>query len=398
MLVAPSPKREIRSTVKMGKKPTATKSLLKTKNILNHHKPIKSLISNTFSRTQKKPAVAIKLPINKLTNGVGTNSLGNLNNNNKPKQNYHSTVNSGNFANIKFTSKKLNTNLIKEKTEKQTTALMNNKKTGNIGGMPYISSNQPNVINTSKASKKPKPKQIVTTTNSIEKIVLSTSNKHSKKNEYAKIFGLINNEIKEITDLFKRTQSVDTQKKNGSVVRIETDIGGDVDIDSSIFEKELSEEANGEKNIDISNLENCNDIESILFSSYNSDFYKNLMNDNNGKVNVSDKSEDFLYGCSSVSSRNINTNVIKIAQNNINEIKNLNAKDDSDGSEKTECQYDVAFGDCENRSEDEKILDDLEKTEKTCNLNEEKEDYIIRSLPIQEVMKKLRENATLKNN
>ena len=60
----------------------------------------------------------------------------------------------------------------------------------------------------------------------------------------------------------------------------------DIVIDSGIFEKDLGNEANYEKMIDISQLDeieakNYNNTESVLFSSYNSEFYKNLVNGNN---------------------------------------------------------------------------------------------------------------------
>ena len=83
------------------------------------------------------------------------------------------------------------------------------------------------------------------------------------------------------------------------------------------------------------------------------------------------------------------------------------AEDGSYKSEKTECQFgDVVFNQCEHIANNNNVnivdvnnnqctgsnwLDDLEKTEKTYNIFEEKE-YVAWVVPIQEIIKKIREN------
>lgn len=313
------------------------------------------------------------------------------------KTNFHSTLNSGNLANSSKLAR-MKMNLTKGKKEPKPTS---NKQ--DMISKIKKSSNANIVNNQQMNNSKQKQKGIVTTTNSIEKIIHSSSNKQTKQSEYAKIFGLLNNEIKEITDLFKRTQSVDQQKKLETEhnLRNFTDIcKEEVVIDSDIFEKELSQEANGEKKVDVSQLEesknkNYNNTESILFSSYNSEFYKNLIN-SYSKEEIIDVVDNSIYSSNSSSNNN---KVIQIAQNNINEIQNNNNINDTNNSEKTECQFgDVVFNQREeihnpnnqNNQNTKNILDDLEKTEKTCNILEENKENDIKQVPIQEIMRQLR--------
>ena len=311
------------------------------------------------------------------------------------KTNFHSTLNSGNLANSSKLAR-MKMNMTKGKKDSKPSS---NKQ--DIISKIKKSSNANVVNNQQMNNSKQKQKGIVTTTNSIEKIIHSSSNKQTKQSEYAKIFGLLNNEIKEITDLFKRTQSVDQQKKleTENNLRNFTDLcKEEVVIDSDIFEKELSQEANGEKKVDVSQLEesknkNYNNTESILFSSYNSEFYKNLIN-SYSKEEIIDVVDNSIYSSNSSSNNN---KVIQIAQNNINEIQNNNNINDTNNSEKTECQFgDVVFNQREeihnpnNNQSTKNILDDLEKTEKTCNILEENKENDIKQVPIQEIMRQLR--------
>ena len=315
------------------------------------------------------------------------------------KTNFHSTLNSGNLANSsKLARMKMNLTKGKKETKPIQDDITKMKKSSNV-----------NVVNNQQVNNsKQKQKGIVTTTNSIEKIIHSSSNKQTKQSEYAKIFGLLNNEIKEITELFKRTQSVDQQKKleTEQNLRNFTDVcKEEIVIDSDIFEKELSQEANGEKNVDVSQLEesknkNFNNTESILFSSYNSEFYKNLIN-SYSKEEIIDVVDNSIYSSNSSSNNN---KVIQIAQNNINEIQNNNNVNDTNNSEKTECQFgDVVFNQREevhnpneiNNQSSKNWLDDLEKTEKTCNILEENKESDIKQVPIQEIMRQLRGNVDM---
>ena len=138
---------------------------------------------------------------------------------------------------------------------------------------------------------------------------------------------------------------------------------------------------------------NYNNTESILFSSYNSEFYKNLIN-SYSKEEIIDVVDNSIYSSNSSSNNN---KVIQIAQNNINEIQNNNNINDTNNSEKTECQFgDVVFNQREeihnpnNNQSTKNILDDLEKTEKTCNILEENKENDIKQVPIQEIMRQLR--------
>lgn len=368
--------------------------------------------------------------------------------------NFHSSVNSGNL----MTSSKMNRLklLTKQKTNSKNKDNIlysldksYSKEVKNHSHGKLLKKNNKNlgVTNITKANEikmKPKikiqQKQIITTTNSVEKIIypnltkpVFTSNNTLKKfrndnqyHNYAKIFGLLNNEIKEITDLFKRTQSVDQQKKisnhiiptNSKKQLTETNPFNnnmnDIIIDYTIFEKEFSED---EKLIDISQLDNDEILpqqyqnpQSILFSSYNSEFYENLVNNNDNetkeklKLKDDEFSEEEFFDCinqSSISSRN--NNILKIAHNNIyinNLLQNNNVNYEEDlthNSEKTEYQFgDVVFNQYpqyidNNNNIEGNFLEELEKTEKTYNILNEK-DRIEKVIPIRDVMKQLRNN------
>lgn len=402
---------------------------------IGNHKQINSLITtqnlakqikkyNTTqipsSSNKKKQNFSIKNNSNIKTSHPLTQKKMPVGSNNLIKgMNFHSTLNSGNLINKNklLKIKKNNTNKKITKNVGQcpnTSEKPNGKSNENkINQNRQPSNCNSNIYELTNQKIKVKQKAIVTTTNSIEKIAHSNSNKQTKQTEYAKIFGLLNNEIKEITDLFKRTQSVD-QQKNGEGEQNQrnfTDANKeDIVIDSRIFEKDLGNEANCEKMIDISQLDeieakNYNNTESVLFSSYNSEFYKNLVNGNNKQEIIKTEEEFIDYDDSSYSSGN--NNIVKIAQNNINGICETYKRNDTNNSGKTECQYgDVLFNQNDNkpceRNESKTIsktnnwLDELEKTEKTCNLLEEDGDYQTKSVPIQEIMKQLRKNVDIK--
>ena len=371
-----------------------------------YHKQIKSLITTpniikkTFSKNNSiiKPKTHLKLSNHKPTSITPNSTMPNTTKSKKP-----------NLTNITY----LNT---------KTTTHHNSVNSSN-----FISSKQ-NKTRLNKLTKV-QQKPIITTTNSIEKMICSNSNKqtacsnNSNKNNYDKIFTLLNKEIQEIRDLFKRTtHSVDQQNK---IHKIQNEVNNsEIIFDLSLFEKDIS---NNEKLIDISQLNNDFDIhfnkneQSVLFSSYNSELYKNLVNGDNENCNKEEVkenkcSEEELLDCinfSSFGSRNIhNSNILKIAQNNIylnNILLQQCAEDGSYKSEKTECQFgDVVFNQCEHIENNNNVnivnvnnnnnqctgsnwLDDLEKTEKTYNIFEEKE-YVAWVVPIQEIIKKIREN------
>ena len=239
--------------------------------------------------------------------------------------------------------------------------------------------------------------------------------------EYGKIFGLLNNEIKEITDLFKRTQSVNQQKNKEKDIRLYENLpiyteGNNFDphlIDSDLFERECNNEDDKfEKMIDVSQLENeenensdnKNKSQSILFSSYNSELYKNLINTNHNNYENNDIDDN-----NNLSASSIRNNIIQIAKNNINfqeNYKNKNENNKSEINDKTECQFiDVDFNkeieydgsnNLLNRNNNdsnvnENILDgiDSEKTDtlidETSNTNNGS-----KNIPIQEIMQKIR--------
>lgn len=227
-------------------------------------------------------------------------------------------------------------------------------------------------------------KQRQSTTSSIEKI--------KNRGDYATIFGLINSEIREITDLFKRTQSVDQQNKKEDLILkkakglYNTNNNFNEDIDYVLFEKCLceEEEEEDEKVLDISNLEESeakemNNCDSALFSSYNSELYRNLNKD---------ECWDVIPEPSSMSL----SNVVKIAKANVLKNKHSRQKSSSvhaeNGSDKTECQYtDVVFNSNGNNNQSSSSSSML--SEKTCDMMKEKE-HEVHYVPIQEVMKQIR--------
>ena len=246
------------------------------------------------------------------------------------------------------------------------------------------------------------------------------NNDENNQIEYGKIFGLLNNEIKEITDLFKRTQSVDQQKNKDKDMNINENLpiyteGNNYDsnlIDSDLFERECDNEE--DKLIDVSQLENeevnysdnKNKTQSILFSSYNSELYKNLINTNQNN-NEGDEIIDNDY--TNLSATSLHNNMIQIARNNINyqEKNNLNKNlnDKSIINDKTECQFiDIDFNkafvgvevkNIISRNEDSNfsgnILDGID-SEKTDTLIDENNinSNASKNLPIQEIMQKIR--------
>jgi hypothetical protein len=246
------------------------------------------------------------------------------------------------------------------------------------------------------------------------------NNDENNQIEYGKIFGLLNNEIKEITDLFKRTQSVDQQKNKDKEMNINENLpiyteGNNYDsniIDSDLFERECDNEE--DKLIDVSQLENeevnysdnKNKTQSILFSSYNSELYKNLINTNQNN-NEGDEIIDNDY--TNLSATSLHNNMIQIARNNINyqEKNNLNknSNDKSIINDKTECQFiDIDFNkafvgvevkNIISRNEDSNfsgnILDGID-SEKTDTLIDENNinSNASKNLPIQEIMQKIR--------
>ena len=193
---------------------------------------------------------------------------------------------------------------------------------------------------------------------------------------------------------------------------------------SNEFNFEEEKNSNFEKMIDISQLDNNNEIikefgsnntneneikkcDSILFSSYNSEFYKNLLNSK-------EKNE---INSNSFENSNLNTKIVKLnifaQQKNFDNEKNVNNNENN----KTQCQFEnIDFNNNiegieinknfninkEDEKKYENILDeiDFEKSEKTylideCNViesnnntninNEENE----RKIPIMEIMQQI---------
>ena len=239
--------------------------------------------------------------------------------------------------------------------------------------------------------------------------------------EYGKIFGLLNNEIKEITDLFKRTQSVDQQKNNYQEINF-FNLQGLEEISTNLFEKQNeNENEKFEKMIDISQLENeeeeisvnRNKSQSILFSSYNSEFYKNLNNIH--KNNNNDEGDDnYNNDYTNLSASSFRNNIMQIAKNNIilqEEEKNLNQNNGNDNSvinddDKTKCQFvDVDFNnnfeendigtcnECNYNYNNENILDGID-SENTNTIMDEINNInnVSKNIPIQEIIQKIRDN------
>ena len=254
------------------------------------------------------------------------------------------------------------------------------------------------------------------------------NNKIKNPLDYSKIFGILNKEIREITEIFKHTQSVDQQKKKINLNNFALFENKNISNDLNFEEEEKN--SNFEKLIDISQLDNNNEIikefgsnntneiynneikkcDSILFSSYNSEFYKNLLN----SKEKNDKNE---INSISFENSNLNTKIVKLnifaQQKNFDNEKNMNNNENN----KTQCQFEnIDFNNNiegieinknfninkEDEKKYENILDeiDFEKSEKTylideCNViesnnntninNEENE----RKIPIMEIMQQI---------
>ena len=435
------------------------------------HNQIKTsqILKNKKIREQKQ-IMKKNLTIN--TNNISSSSNNKYNNKEIKKdfavpikiKNFHSAVNSGGLVSIRIPNKV--NNLIKKKEIIQNNR---NKTSNNFHHYPKTSfntnqskKNQLHKVKSANNKIQNKKPLIITSTNSKEKIGIKNEKnninenttpksnlKNSKTNpllneeniikknqsrikkeilsndknniEYGKIFGLLNNEIKEITDLFKRTQSVDQQKNKEKEIRLYENLplyteGNNFDphlIDSDLFERECNNEDDKfEKMIDVSQLENeenensdnKNKSQSILFSSYNSELYKNLINTNHNNYENND-----IYDNNNLSATSIRNNIIQIAKNNINyqeNFKNKNENDKSEINDKTECQFidvdfnrDIEDDDSNNlinrnnndSNNNENILDgiDSEKTDtlidETSNTKKKK-----KNIPIQEIMQKIR--------
>ena len=250
-----------------------------------------------------------------------------------------------------------------------------------------------------------KKNNIINRRNKNNNLLNNINDNNNNPIEYGKIFGLLNHEIKEITDLFKRTQSEDQQKnKDKDILYTEENNFTPNLIESDLFE---NDEENFEKMIDISQLENeveenKNKSHSILFSSYNSELYKNLINNGN---NEGDEIIDNEY--TNLSANSLRNNIVQIAKNNINYQEeennfNRNLDDKSIINDKTECQFiDIDFNkeiegvEIKNYiNEDDSngnILDGID-SEKTDTIIDETNNThsISKNIPIQEIMQKIR--------
>ena len=441
------------------------------------HNQIKTsqILKNKKIREQKQ-IMKKNLTINTNNISSSSNNKNNNNNNNNNKEikkdlaapikikNFHSAVNSGGLVSIRIPNKV--NNLIKKKEIIQNNR---NKTSNNFHHYPKTSfntnqskKNQLHKVKSANNKIQNKKPLIITSTNSKEKIGIKNEKnninenttpksnlKNSKTNpllneeniikknqsrikkeilssdknniEYGKIFGLLNNEIKEITDLFKRTQSVDQQKNNHQEINF-FNLQGLEEISTNLFEKQNeNEDEKYEKMIDISQLENeeeeisvnRNKSQSILFSSYNSEFYKNLNNihKNNNKDEGDDNYNNDYTNLSASSFRN---NIMQIAKNNIilqEEEKNLNQNNGNDNSvinddDKTKCQFvDVDFNnnfeendigtcnECNYNYNNENILDGID-SENTNTIMDEINNInnVSKNIPIQEIIQKIRDN------
>ena len=434
------------------------------------HNQIKTsqILKNKKIREQKQ-IMKKNLTINTNNISSSSNNKNNNNNNNNNKEikkdlaapikikNFHSAVNSGGLVSIRIPNKV--NNLIKKKEIIQNNR---NKTSNNFHHYPKTSfntnqskKNQLHKVKSANNKIQNKKPLIITSTNSKEKIGIKNEKnninenttpksnlKNSKTNpllneeniikknqsrikkeilssdknniEYGKIFGLLNNEIKEITDLFKRTQSVDQQKNNHQEINF-FNLQGLEEISTNLFEKQNeNEDEKYEKMIDISQLENeeeeisvnRNKSQSILFSSYNSELYKNLINTNHNNY----ENNDIYNNNNNLSASSIRNNIIQIAKNNINfkeNYKNENENDKSEINDKTECQFiDFDFnkeiGDDDsnnliNRNNNysnvnDNILEDID-SEKTDTLIDETSNTnnVSKNIPIQEIMQKIRD-------
>ena len=392
------------------------KQMLKEKEIKNKtNKTSNTLINNISNNKISYP----KIPLN--TNPSRKNQLNkiksfnNKNENNTKKPLIITTTNSIEKITLKHKKMKLNDMVIKNnKNINLKNSSLNEesqKKESSKGNHSNRNSKKNRIIMNKKRNKK-----INNHRNNINRI----NNDENNQIEYGKIFGLLNNEIKEITDLFKRTQSVDQQKNKDKEMNINENLpiyteGNNYDsnlIDSDLFERECDNEE--DKLIDVSQLENeevnysdnKNKTQSILFSSYNSELYKNLINTNQNN-NEGDEIIDNDY--TNLSATSLHNNMIQIARNNINyqEKNNLNknSNDKSIINDKTECQFiDIDFNkafvgvevkNIISRNEDSNfsgnILDGID-SEKTDTLIDENNinSNASKNLPIQEIMQKIR--------
>ena len=392
------------------------KQMLKEKEIKNKtNKTSNTLINNISNNKISYP----KIPLN--TNPSRKNQLNkiksfnNKNENNTKKPLIITTTNSIEKITLKHKKMKLNDMVIKNnKNLNLKNSSLNEesqKKESSKGNHSNRNSKKNSIIMNKKRNKK-----INNHRNNINRI----NNDENNQIEYGKIFGLLNNETKEITDLFKRTQSVDQQKNKDKEMNINENLpiyteGNNYDsniIDSDLFERECDNEE--DKLIDVSQLENeevnysdnKNKTQSILFSSYNSELYKNLINTNQNN-NEGDEIIDNDY--TNLSATSLHNNMIQIARNNINyqEKNNLNknSNDKSIINDKTECQFiDIDFNkafvgvevkNIISRNEDSNfsgnILDGID-SEKTDTLIDENNinSNASKNLPIQEIMQKIR--------
>ena len=435
------------------------------------HNQIKTsqILKNKKIREQKQ-IMKKNLTIN--TNNISSSS-NNKNNNKEIKKdfaapikikNFHSAVNSGGLVSIRIPNKVNNLNKKKEIIQNN-----RNKTSNNFHHYPKTSfntnpsrKNQLHKVKSANNKIQNKKPLIITSTNSKEKIGIKNEKdninenttpksnlKNSKTNpllneeniikknqsrikkeilsndknniEYGKIFGLLNNEIKEITDLFKRTQSVDQQKNNHQEINF-FNLQGLEEISTNLFEKQNeNEDEKYEKMIDISQLENeeeeisvnRNKSQSILFSSYNSEFYKNLNNIH--KNNNNDEGDDnYNNDYTNLSASSFRNNIMQIAKNNIilqEEEKNLNQNNGNDNSvinddDKTKCQFvDVDFNnnfeendigtcnECNYNYNNENILDGID-SENTNTIMDEINNInnVSKNIPIQEIIQKIRDN------
>jgi len=385
------------------------------------------------------------------------NNKNNQSNSNYEISNNNSKNNSNRIKNIQINS---NSNVINKKLKNKKNFLLKNIQSKNT--ISKINKNLNNNNNNNKAIEKNYITNYKSKENNSKKKLENNSNNEKNNNEnnsnnnyklnklknppdYSKIFGILNKEIREITEIFKHTQSVDQQKKKINLnnfnvpLFFENNCKNNFSNDLNFEEEEKN--SNFEKMIDISQLDNNNEIikefgsnntneiynneikkcDSILFSSYNSEFYKNLLNskDKNDKIEMNSISFD--------NGSNLNTKIVKLniqqQQNNFDNEKMIYNNNNNENN-KTQCQFEnIDFNnniegieinknlDYNNINKEEEknygnILDeiDFEKTEKTvtlmdeCNViesnnntninNEENE----RKIPIMEIMQQINNN------
>ena len=392
------------------------KQMLKEKEIKNKtNKTSNTLINNISNNKISYPKITLNTNPSRKNQLNKIKSFNNKNENNTKKPLIITSTNSIEKITLKHKKMKLNDMVIKNnKNINLKNSSLNEesqKKESSKGNHSNRNSKKNSIIMNKKRNKKKNNHR-----NNINRI----NNDENNQIEYGKIFGLLNNEIKEITDLFKRTQSVDQQKNKDKDMNINENLpiyteGNNYDsniIDSDLFERECDNEE--DKLIDVSQLENeevnysdnKNKTQSILFSSYNSELYKNLINTNQNN-NEGDEIIDNDY--TNLSATSLHNNMIQIARNNINyqEKNNLNknSNDKSIINDKTECQFiDIDFNkafvgvevkNIISRNEDSNfsgnILDGID-SEKTDTLIDENNinSNASKNLPIQEIMQKIR--------